>query len=88
MSDNGGFTSGNDTRSQPGNASWPTSPNPSTGQNPAGMPTGQYYSSRPAPTSFRDILRQLRGPIIGMIIVLVAVIVPIAITLIAYFAHR
>jgi hypothetical protein len=87
MYDNGGFTSGNDTRSQPGNTSWPTSPTPSTGPNPAGMPTGQYYNSRPAPTSFRDILRQLRGPIIGMIIVLVAAIVPIAIALIAYFAR-
>ncbi len=87
MYDNGGFTSGNDTRSQPGNTSWPTSPTPSTSPNPAGMPTGQYYSSRPAPTSFRDILRQLRGPIIGMIVVLVVAIVPIAITLIAYFAR-
>jgi hypothetical protein len=84
MYDNGGFTSSNDTRSQPANA---TSPTPSMSPNPAGMPTGQYYSSRPAPTSFRDILRQLRGPIIGMIVVLVAAIVSIAITLIAYFAR-
>ena len=87
MHDTGGFTSGNDTWSQPGDSSWPTSPNPSTSPNPAGMPTGQYYSSRPAPTSFRDILRQIKGPIIFMIVVLVVAIVPIAITLIAYFAR-
>ena len=85
MDDNGGFTSSNDSWSQPGNTASPT---PSTSPNPAGMPTGQYYNSRPAPTSFRDILRQLKGPIIGMIIVLIATIVPIAITLIAYFAHH
>ena len=47
MYDNGGFTSGNDTRSQPSNTSWPTSPTPSTSPNPAGTPAGQYYSSRP-----------------------------------------
>jgi hypothetical protein len=87
MHDNGGFTSSTDTSAHTGHPSWPTSPTPDMSPGSAGMPTGDFYRTQPAATTFGAIVKQLKGPIIGMIVVLVLVLVPIAITLIAYFSR-